>query len=213
VAPNDIIVVIESLDGTTTSLGTLTGFTTLDTSAGAQFGPDGQSGRIMWKRATAADTGSYTFSAGTYPSWSVQCFCFSGRDPNNPPVNGVANNPASTTSLTKTMTATGVTALAGDDLLWTGVVDVNGAGTINSITVPAGYSGGLFNNNVGGFGGGVSAYIENVPAGATGSVGATGAGEYTLSSSVGNMYDAWLIRIPAAPGLATLSLNRMPIGV
>lgn len=153
---------------------------------------DGHTAWVGWKRLTGADAGTYTFgSVGTAADWVCQAFAFSGRHATNPPVisaDSVQNTPQSPPV---TVTANGVTAVLGDDLLWISAPDVTSSGSGNGHTPPATYTeaedGELAWANLSG------AYKENVSAGATGTV----AGTFAMSADTAG-WAAWLIRIPLA---------------
>src|SRR5262245_16040026 len=86
---------------------------------------DGHSMSVSWKRLTGSDAGSYTFGAlGASGDWICQAYAFSGRSPSSDPTS-TSNIQNSSQSSPVTVSATGVTAVAGDDLLWISAPDVN----------------------------------------------------------------------------------------
>jgi hypothetical protein len=190
VASDDIVLLVASLDGGGAGSVTWpTGFTELANSV--LSGPDGQRGSFAWKRLTGADSGTYdcTFTFST--NWLLQAFAFSGRHTTDPPVKGTLGSSTASNSSPVTITANGVTAVAGDDLLWVSVPDVtvNSAGTGH--TPPTDFTEAedaeqAWSNSSG-------AYRANVSAGATGDI----AGTFTMTSG-GAGWLTWLIRIPAA---------------
>jgi len=165
---------------------------------------DGQTSWVGWKRLSGADAGSYTFgSLGAVADWVCQCILFSGRHATDPPVvSAIATN--NTNNITGTaVTANGVTALDGDDLVWVCSPDVTNASAGNGATPPASYveaeDAELTWANL------AMAYRENVSAGATGTV----SGSFAVTAT-GFGYTAWLVRIPvAAAGGGTSILRQM----
>lgn len=190
-AANDILFIFSSQDGGGATTYTWpSGFTELFNSHFTT--PDGQAIAVAWKRAVGGDSLAVSRSSTT-GSWVLRCLAFSGRDTGNPPVGSTAaTNTASNASPT-TVTANGVTALAGDDLLWIGGLDVTAATSSSTFTQPTGYtSQGVTIDSSDHFDVVGIATKDNVSAGATGSV----AGTLTHSGSAG--WAAFLIRIPAA---------------
>lgn len=168
---------------------------------------DGQTAWLGYKRLSAADAGSYTWgSVGSAADYVCQCMLLSGRHATNPPVvsaTAVVNTGGGGTSMT--VTANSVTALAGDDLVWVSVPDVNASGAGNGHTAPAGYTKAedaefLWANLC-------MAYKENVGAGATGTV----SGSFAYTSNAG--YAAWLVRVPAAAGGSSVAKMLASLGV
>jgi hypothetical protein len=195
VAAGDIVILAATIDSTTAAFDTgdwPTGFTEL---AEARPTADTQQIAVGWKRLTGADAGSYTFGAvdsGARP-WVCQAFAFTGRHATDPPVisTSAVNNTANASPVT--ITANGVTAVAGDDLLMISGPDVTSDNGGNGHTAPASYTeredAELSWSNLAGFS------RDNVSAGATGTVSAT------FVTSAGNSgWAAWLVRIPAAAG-------------
>lgn len=154
---------------------------------------DGQTCAVGWKRLSGADAGSYTFgNIGASADWLAQAFAFSGRHATDPPVVSATAAVNTSAASPMTVTANGVTAVAGDDLLWILAPDVNASGAGNGTTPPAGYTEtqdaeNLWVNLSG-------AYKENVSAGATGTV----SGTFAHTSNAG--YAAWLVRVPVSGG-------------
>lgn len=158
---------------------------------------DGHSFALGWKRLTGADSGSYTFGSLTAgsPGWVCQAIAFSGRHDTDPPtISTIATNNSANASPV-TITANGVTALDGDDLLWIGAPDVRAAGIGNGMTAPSGYTEKEDQESTtdGGWANLSMAIKENVSAGATGSV----SGSFALTSGSSG-WAAALVRIPAA---------------
>lgn len=164
------------------------GFTTLYTSA---ITTDGQTVWIGWKRLTGADSGSYTFTdAGNPGAWVCQAVALSGRHATNNPV---ATENIQNTGQTNpvTVTATGVTAVAGDDLVWVSGPDVSATGIGNGHTPPTNYS--ELQDQENGFSNLSIALRENVSAGATGNI----SGTFAITSGTSG-WVAYLVRVPAA---------------
>lgn len=171
-----------------------TGFTTLYTSA---VTTDGQTVWIGWKRLTGADSGSYTFTdAGNPGAWVCQAVALRGRHATNPPVatenidNTGSGNPV-------TITATGVTALVADDIVWVSAPDVSATGIGNGHTPPTNYTEQADAEN--GFSNLSIALRQNVSAGATGSI----SGTLALTSGTAG-WVAYLVRVPS---IATIALT------
>lgn len=161
---------------------------------------DEQSTGIGWKRLTGADTGTYAFGVvGTSNEWLCQAYCFSGRSASSDPV--ATENIVNTSGASpRTISATGVTAVAGDDLLWISAPDVTVLNAGNGHTAPSGYTErqdaeNLWVNMSG-------ATKDNDAGGATGTV----SGTFTMTS--GNCgYVAYLVRIPVASGSPANTTN------
>jgi hypothetical protein len=180
------------------------GFTNIDNQSTSA--PDGQSFGYAWKRTAAADAGSYTLvNAVPGGDWILQAIAFSGRHATDPPVGGTTNVSTTGASSPITVNANGVTALAGDDLLWLSAPDVTSADLGNGHTAPSGYT--EAEDAEAAWCNASFAYVANVSAGATGTV----AGTFALSSGTAG-YVAALLRIPAAAGgggATTLRRSRM----
>lgn len=160
---------------------------------------DGQRMAIGWKRATGADSGSYTFgNLGSSGDWVCQAVAFSGRHATNPPVVSTAatNNTLNATPVT--VTANGVTAVAGDDLCWVSAPDTNAANNGAGHTPPTGYT--ERQDAMSGWANLSMATVDNVAAGATGTVSGTFA---LIGGSARAGWAAWLVRVPAASGADT----------
>ena len=196
VAAGTIVLLACSVDNTAAAFDTAdwpAGFTELD-EVGTTA--DGQRMAVGWKRATGADTGSYTFgNLGASGDWVCQAVALTGRHATSPPVVSTAaiNNTLNATPVT--VTANGVTAVAGDDLAWVSAPDTNAGNNGAGHTPPAGYTerqdamSGWTNLSV--------ATVDNVAAGATGSVSGTFA---LIGGSTRAGWASWLVRVPAAAG-------------
>jgi hypothetical protein len=190
---NDIVIISLTTDttGAVVDPGDFpTGFTEL---AEQICTADGSANWIGWKRLSAADTGDYQFGhIFSSAEYVCQAFAFSGRHTTNPPVvsttavqNTAANDP--------TVTANGVTAVAGDDLLWVSLPDQT-AGTAGlSQATPTNFTPAESQQNNFSYAAGF--YRNNVSAGATGTISSV----LTTPGTATAGYVAWTVRIPAAP--------------
>lgn len=164
-----------------------TGFTKLYESG---VSADGQTVWIGWKRLTGADSGSYTFTDADNPgAWVCQAIALRGRHATNPPV-ATENIQNTGQSSPVTITATQVTAVAGDDIVWVSGPDVTSSGIGNGHTAPTDYTEREDAEN--GFSNLSMALRENVSAGATGNI----SGSFALTSGTSG-WVAYLVRIPA----------------
>jgi hypothetical protein len=171
-----------------------TGFTELhDVNCTAE----GQSTALGWKRLTGADSGSYTFAdLGASGDWICEVTILRGRHTTDPPTStsNVVNTAASSPI---TVTATGVTAVEGDDLVWFSAPDVtSGPNVVVGHDPPTNFTERI-EAGVGGEGGLwvklAVATRDNVSAGATGNI----SGTLTLSAATAG-YVAFLVRVPVA---------------
>lgn len=187
VADKDIVVLVLSSDDA--AMGTPTwpsGFTQLDKRS---FGTDGQSCAVAWKRLTGADTGTYTVgNTGAY-GCDISALAFSGRDTTNPPVLGSSTSSNNTGS---SVSVTGLTVVAGDDLLFAMLPDSTASTSV--FTQPSGYTQETHTSDI--YGPHSTAVEQNAAAGATGTV----SGSWTNGTGHGSA--AYLIRIPASTGTA-----------
>lgn len=176
---------------------------------------DGQETAIGWKRLSAVDSGSYTFSSGVGGSvadWTCAAMAFSGRDTVNPPTfTSALSNAANTSPIT--ITAPTLTALAGDDLAWFSAPDTLGTNLGTGHTPPSGYFERYDFVDVNNWSWLSGATNENVAAGATGAV----SGTFLLSSGTSG-WGAFLVQIPSdgtvtTPSVQAVSPRRMPLGV
>jgi hypothetical protein len=124
VASGDIIILVTTIDSSAADFETgdyPSGFTELhDVNVTAE----GQSVSVAWKRTSGADTGTYDFAnVGASSDWICAALAFSGRHATNAPTStsNIQNTPQVNPV---TVTATGVTAVAGDDLVWISAPDV-----------------------------------------------------------------------------------------
>jgi hypothetical protein len=202
---DDIVILVATLDDATSAFDSgdwPTGFTELGE---VDLTGDGQSLAVGWKRLTGADTGSYTFGSldaggGVTPTWVCQAFAFRGRHTTDPPViSTIATNNAANTSPVS-VTANGVTALDGDDLLMISAPDVRADGAGNGHAAPTDYAEKEDTEN--GWANLAGFTRENVSAGATGNITAT----LSLSTSSSG-WAAILVRIPAVPAAGRTTRN------
>lgn len=193
VAANDIIILVATIDsGSPFAPGVFpSGFTEI---AEANVTADGHTSAVGWKRTTGADSGSYTFSAlPSAANWVCQAFAFSGRHTTNPPVVSTPNIQNTPQSSPITVSANGVTAVLGDDLIWISAPDVTSVNAGNGHTAPASYTEREDAEN--GWSNLSGATRDNVAAGATGTV----SGTFALSQDTAG-WAAYLVRIPVAGG-------------
>jgi len=192
---NDILILVLSSDANASTASPPSGFTQLIKDTWTT--PDGQVMFLWWKRAAGSDSLTVTGMSAS-ASKLLRCFAWSGRDTVNPPVISTSALNQSSNASPTTLTANGVTALAGDDLFWFGALDVNAASATNTFTQPTGYtSQGSSVDTVDHFNVIAAANKDNVGAGATGTV----SGTLTHSGSAG--WDALLVRIPSSGGGAS----------
>lgn len=209
-AADDIVILVATTDSVDAVFDTAdwpTGFTELGE---VNLTGDGQSVAVGWKRLTGADTGSYTFGnlgGGATPDWVCQAYSFRGRHATDPPVISTiaTNNNANTSPVS--VTANGVTAVAGDDLLMISAPDVRAVSIGNGHAAPTDYlekeDAENAWTNLAGF------TRENVSVGATGNITAT----LSLSAADGSGWAAILVRIPAADAGGDPIRLRFPVAM
>lgn len=212
VAIGDIVILLFSTDNVNASITSWpAGFTALNTTA---IPTDGQFVGCAWKRLTAADSGSYTITVASATNSAVAAIPLTGRHATNPPVIGTVTTQTTGQASPVTITATGITAVAGDDILHVAFEDQNTASSA------IGHSGWTLGTGIVDIanGGGWSdigvAKAENVAAGATGTKTVT----FTLSGAAVAGFATYLISIPAAsvapvnpPGLQAANYMTMMI--
>lgn len=189
VAANDIVVLVVELDYPSGTITWPSGFTQL----AATTTIDGVHA-VAWKRLTGADSGTYTITS-TVPSglgYAANALAFSGRHTTNNPAVSTAAVQNTVQSAPVTVTANGVTAVAGDDLIWFASMDADASGQGSVFTPPSGYT---ERQETGGATDQwcyiSTATVDNVSAGATGSV----AGTFT---SYDARWASYLVRVPEA---------------
>lgn len=166
---------------------------------------DGQTSAIAWKRCDGTETGNLDVTGttiGTGP-YVIGLLVFSGRATGSDPTGTGAESDTGNASPV-TITATGVTASAGDDLVWAGAPDPTSSGGVNVWTAPT--SPVTFTERVNtenAFSDLWMGNSDNVSAGATGNI----SGSFTLSAGT-SAWAAYLVRIPAAaaPGGGTTAM-------
>ncbi len=192
-AANDTVVVIASVDNNTATISPPSGgsWTALDQKQ--QNSPDGQSSAVFWKRLTAADTGTYTFTSTMSAWFDVATIDFTGANTTNPPTISTANINTSLNASPITVTANGLTIASGDALMYVGAMDSNGQ-YASGWGTPAGFTDGPLEPASG------TSWTQIYTATKTGAAaGATGNVSATLYDSTGGFgagYTAWLVRIP-----------------
>jgi hypothetical protein len=195
VAADDIVILAATIDSTAAAFdsGDLpTGFVEM---VELDLTGDGQTTWVGYKRLTGSDAGSYTFgNVGGSADWVCQAIAFSGRHTtNNPEISSNSVSNAANASPV-TVTANGVTAVAGDDLLWISIPD-NRAGQGGTHTPPSSPAYSEKEDAQNGWAVLSLATKENDAGGATGTV----AGVLTLTTSTSG-WAAWIVRIPEAGG-------------
>jgi hypothetical protein len=202
----DIVIGMMGMDNVATTVTGLGGFTALLSST---VTADGQAVWVGWKRLTGADAGAtlgLNSAGGNYASAAIP---LTGRHATNPPVAGTVTTQNTLTASPAAVTATGVTALAGDDILHILLPDVNAAGIWNSFSSwTLGTEIVAFEGPTGNQWGVVGvAKAENVGAGAT--------GNKTVSINLASGTVGWatlLVRIPSS-GAAAAAATAQPVVV
>lgn len=150
---------------------TSSGFSVLVTNQ--QIGTDNNTGVVLWKTAGASEPSTYTISGTASDYYGVQCRVYSGRS-------GVVTaqqttNLAGTGAPPVTLSITGLTAAAGDDVvLFVVGSSTNTAASSFSWTQPSGYGNSVVSANTVAYTPNLySADNVNVSAGATGTLSAT----------------------------------------
>jgi hypothetical protein len=194
-ASGDIAIMSVTTDASTNDLGVAkwpSGFAVLDELVSSTT--DGMSSAVGWKRLSGADSGTYDFtSIGTSTQWLVHVVLLRGRHAsNNPAISTLAQQQTGQNSPV-TITANGVTAVDGDDLLYIDTPDTTDGGTSLGHVVDGTFTERQDTQN--GFATMVTATKENVSAGATGSISAT----FTMSGITQCGWGAWVVRVPADP--------------
>jgi hypothetical protein len=190
VAADDIIVAMIFLDGATAQTITApTGFTEA-TDSPAQAANHG--GRVFWKRATGADSGTYTFSWGTSQYAEGQAHRFTGAittgDPFDVTVSAVDNAFVSTSPAVSDTTTVADTLLLHVATNWSG----------GTWTAPSGFT----KRMQGGFNVATLSDKAQAASGATGSVTATCSGTDRMT--------AWLGALKPAAGGTTHEAQASP---
>lgn len=197
ISANDILLLLVTRDDLGSNA-TWTGFTSLGVQ---QITFDGQTYQVLWKRATGTESGTLSAGSAATGDWEVGMLQHSGRDTGNPPVLGAFNvNNTGSAATSISTTATAITALAGDDLVFFCCPDPNNTNMITGDTPPSGYTSRIAAPTTGQQFCWVQAdTLDNASAGSTGTVSAS-FGSTGGSNSVG--WGTVLIRIPAAGGAA-----------
>ena len=171
-----------------------TGFTELDESDNTL---NGQTSAVGWRRATGAESGSYTFgnvNTGSGSDWVAMAAVFRGRHTTDPPTQTKTINNSSNASPV-TITSPTITAVAGDDLLHIIAADPTAADIVSSWSAPSGFT--AMQTTMFGSSAMAGAYKVNVTAGDT---GADSSDLILLSGA--SAWVAWKVRIPAAAATA-----------
>jgi hypothetical protein len=173
VAADDVIVAVIFLDGATAQTITApTGFTEA-TDSPAQA--DNHGGRVFWKRATGADSGTYTFSWGTSQYAEGQAHRFTGAittgDPFDVTVSAVDNGFVTTSPAVSDTTTVADTLLLHVATNWSG----------GTWTAPSGFT----KRMQGGFDVATLSDKAQAASGATGSITATCTGTDRMTAWLG----------------------------
>jgi len=178
VVAGDVIIVAFYIE-TTQVVTSPTGFVEITSSPVVVTGTLAQDLRVYWKRAIAADTGTYTFTiaAGLITRQAIACR-YTGCDPTDPVI--VSTNSAIKTTSVDPNTPAVINSTVGSNRTWIWIASTNGVGGI-VWTMPAGFTQrqGMTASN-----GLVLADMPQVVAGSSGSV----VGSFSQNSSSG----AWL---------------------
>lgn len=195
-AQDDIVILCAAVGGGASETFTWPTSTTFTEIGNASIAtPDTKTIKCAWTREDASPAATYQVanSVGGGDKMILIACAFSGRHTTNPPVAQVSTQTSAAASPI-TIAATGVTAVAGDDILWYAV----GASTDGfsgwDFTAPTNYT---EREDVAAdfYTYGSVATRDNVSAGATGSI----SGTMTLGGSTGG-WGAIVMRIPAAAG-------------
>lgn len=157
---------------------------------GSTSGPNSQTFRTAWKRASG-ESGNYTIESDINDFCAAAITVHSGRHTTDPPV-AVATVDTGSAASPVSAAATGVTAVAGDDIVY--VMIQNASSDPWAHTSPASYT----EREEAGPGNWVSMSVsdrENVSGGATGTI----TGTLTAAGESGG-YAVFVVRIPAAAG-------------
>lgn len=189
VVSGDIVVCVVSIDDSGDSFTWPSGFVEL---YDVDNSTDGHSHGVAWKRLTAADSGSYTITHanGTGASFVTQCAAFSGRSSVSDPTASDNVSNASNASPVS-VSATGVTAFEGDDILWIGALDTTVSNPGTTFASPLDYTERQDTNYI--WNSVSLATRDNVSAGSTGTV----TGTATLTNGVAGWH-GFLVRMPSS---------------
>jgi len=201
VQDGDIILVVATLDRVVaTAVNAVpSGFTQLYFETVTR---DGQFVWVGWKRASS-ESGTYTLQLDNAISqeneYLMQAAAFSGRIASGSPI-GASSSAVENTGQSSpvSINATGVTAAAGDDLVWISAPDVVSGGIGNGHSPPSGYT---ERSDAEGYTARTLwcnlsiATLDNASAGATGTV----TGTFSLTSG-DSAWCAFLIALTAAAG-------------
>jgi hypothetical protein len=207
VAAGDIVILVCTIDASAAAFDAgdyPTGFTELGE---VDLTGDGQSVAVGWKRLSAADAGTYQFGAlgtGGTGTWVTQAYAFRDRSTvSAPTISTIATDNNNNTSPVS-VTANGVTAFVGDDLLMISAPDVRGDGIGNGHTAPSNFDEREDAEN--GFSNLAGFTREDIAAGSTGNITATFS---HTGGATGSGWAAILVRIPAPIRVSTLFIMGM----
>ena len=199
VAAGDIVVLFVTSDVSGKTCSTPTDFTAYSTNG--QASPDGHSNFAFWKRFTGSEGANITCTLSNGDDWIAHCAAFSGRHASNAPVATLTTPNTSSNASPVSVALTGVTAVAGDDIVWWASLDKTSSGVSWAFTSPSNYSEASDTNL--NWCAASLAYRDNVGAGATGTLTGTATG---AGGSAG--FAGYVVRIPAEAGGGGTSILR-----
>lgn len=159
--------------------------------------PDGSTGRWAWKIAGASEPANYdlTVNANTLNEAEFNCVCITGVDQTTPITASLLTSNITGNSTPISVALGGVTASAGDCVIFYSQIDETTSASTWSHTPPSGYTERIDKTQAW-----VSVLLatqDNVTAGATGTLTAT-ATRNTGSDTAG--FNGWVIAVNAASG-------------
>lgn len=196
-AAGDKLLAFFALDANADPVITFTGWTLLGSYL--QFGTDVNQIHVYWRNATGSDnftascTGSYVQATLTIAAWT-------GRD-TAAPTNFASSNGSATASPIS-VSATGVTALSGDDIAVYIDLDIMSGTDQWSFSTISGYTKGITDYNSGDWTSDSLQYRDNVSAGATGALTLTAT---QTSGSANATAGHFVIALPSSAAAAVLS--------
>lgn len=166
VAANDVVIVHLYFEDSTPTVTPPAGFTELTFTTAPVTTANGiQRQRVFWKRATGADTGTYSFTHTSAITEGIGS-AYTGCATTGTPVEVLASAVDSSASVLSPPAVSGTASLAGELLVYA----VTAYNFGNNLTTPSTFS------SVNTWGPGLASYKVQAAAGATGSVQAAGSG-------------------------------------
>lgn len=188
VAANDVILAYVYVDGSNPTISPPTGFTELAFAPAPSTASPQMMVHVYWKRATGADTGTYTF---THVAASTQGIAlrFTGAITTGTPVE-VLGSAANATSAATTPAVTGTTSQPSEMLVWVSAVFNSSTWS----TLPSGFTAAANTN------GQLNAYKTQATQGSTGALTATaGTANAEVVALVGLLAGTAYAQTPADP--------------